>query len=199
MSAKRSLLLATALVLGLIGLVLTWAAARKQTGSLSVTFAGLTNDASGKLLAQFSVTNQFSRRVRFGVCEVQLCQTRGWPDSLRVAGGAEWLTVAAGRECVFSVPAPLLQRANWRVPLMYQEDLSFVDNVRFRIDLFAWGIPRWRPGSPAPVRHGDGFHRTSFTYSPEMLAVSNSAVQRPEASRYVQQTNRAPDAAGFRR
>src|SRR5207249_6345960 len=51
---------------------------------------------------------------------------------------------------MFSVPAPSLQVATWRVPLVYQLDLSSIDNVRLRIDLLAWGIARWRPGKPAP-------------------------------------------------
>ncbi len=56
---------------------------------------------------------------------------------------------------------------------MYQEDLSFIDNVRFRLDLLAWGIARWRPGKPVPIRNGDSFHRTLFAYGPEMLGMSN--------------------------
>jgi hypothetical protein len=177
MTAKRFLLVVLVFFLGLVCLLLIWPA-RKAGGGLSVTFAGLTNDAAGGRLAQFSVANHFSRQVRFGVCEPQFRQTNGWPDSCRVAGGAAWLPVAPGRERVFSVPAPPLDGANWRVPLMYAEDLSFRDNVRFRIALLAWGIPRWRPGKPAPVRSGgDTFHRTSFTNGPEMLGVSNHPLQ----------------------
>ena len=200
MNARRFLLLAVglALALGLITIVLLWPT-RKQAGGFSVNFVGLTNDGSGNRLAQFTVRNTFPRRVRFGVGEVQLYQTNGWPDAMRVAGGAEWLSVKAGAERAFSAPIPAIAGANWRVPLIYQEDLSFAENVRFRIDLIAWGISRSRPGRPAPVRHGDGFHRTSFTYSPQMFTVSNSTVQRTEASRYAQHTNRTPDAAGSSR
>jgi hypothetical protein len=171
MSARRFAIVVSCVGVCLISLLILWAArpsARTPTGGLSVTFAGLTNDASGATLVQFNVANSFSRRVRFGVEEVQIRQTNGWPSTGRVAGGADWLTVAAGANRVFSVPAPSLEGATWRVPLIYQQDLSFVDNVRFRIDLLAWGISRWRPWNRAPVRHGDGFHRTLHTYGPEL-------------------------------
>ena len=199
MTAQRSLLVAVVFVFGLVGLLLMWPTSPKQVGGLSVTFLGLTNHGSGNLLAQFSVANRFSRRVRFGVCDVQVRQTNGWPNSIWATGGAVWLAVSAGGERAFSVPAPALRVANWRVPLMYQEDLSFMDNVRFHLDLLAWGIPRWRPGKPVPVRHGDRFHRTLFAYGPEMLGLSNPSVQRTEASRSADQTNPLPGAAGFRR
>lgn len=170
MSAKRPLLLAAGFVLALtVALALTTPTG-KQAGGLSVTFVGLTNDVAGKPLARFSVANHFSRRARFGVCEVQLYQTNGWPDCMRDAGaGGGWVALAAGRERVFSVPAPPMEGAKWRVPLMYQEDLSLIDEVRFRIDGLAWAIPRWHPGKPPPVRHGDSFHHTLFMDGPEML------------------------------
>ncbi len=173
MSARRRLFPAVILFVGLLGLLLVWPTSRNQVGGLSVTFISLTNDNSGKMMAQFSIANHFSRRVRCGVCEVQLCQTNGWPNAVRVAGGADWLPVATGSERVFSVPTPPPAGVNWRVPLVYQEDLSLVDNLRFRADLRAWGIARWHPGKPLPVRHGDGFHRNLFTYGPEMLEMLN--------------------------
>ena len=115
-----------------------------------------------------------------------------------LAAGAAWLAVAAGAERVFTVPAPPREGANWRVPLMYQEDLSLTDNVRFRIDLLAWGLPRWRPGKPVPVRNGDRFHRTSFAYGPEMHGVLNLGVQSTEANRSAPRTNASPEALGSR-
>jgi hypothetical protein len=168
MSAKLSLLLATGLVLALTTLLLVWPTG-KRSGGLSVTFVGKTNDVAGKPLAQFSVANHFRRRVRFGVCEVQVYGTNRWPDWVRDAGAGAWLTLAAGSERVVSVPAPALETAQWRVPFMCQEDLSFSDELRFRIDGLAWAIPRWRPGKPPPVRNGDRFHRTLVVYGPEML------------------------------
>src|SRR5438874_7854670 len=124
MSTKRRLFLAVVLVFGAFGLLLLWPTSRKQVGGLSVTFVGLTNDSSGKVSAQFSVSNHFPRRVRFGVCEVQAWQTNGWPHTAQVAGGAAWLPVAPGGERIFSVSTPPPEQASWRVPLMYQEDFS---------------------------------------------------------------------------
>jgi hypothetical protein len=54
MTAKRFAIVATCLWLGLMCLFLVWAVRatpRKQTGGLSVAFAGLTNDAAGGTLA----------------------------------------------------------------------------------------------------------------------------------------------------
>jgi len=196
MSAKRRLFLAVVLVFGALGLLLMWPTSRNQAGGLSVTFVGLTNDGSGKVSAQFSVANHFRRRARFGVCEAQLWQTNGWPNVVRVAGGAGWLPVAPGGERIISVPAPSLDRTPWRVPLMYQEDLSLLDNVRFRIDLLAWGIPRWRPGKPAPVRNGDGFHRTLLAYGPEMERGIEPSGAANRSQPVTSETNRVPAPAG---
>ncbi len=197
MSAKRSLLLAAAFGIGLIGLLLFWPAPRQQEGGLSISFVGLTNDSSGKLLAQFSVANHFSRRVRFGVCEIQFYQTNGWPDWGRDAGaGGGWLAVAAGGERAFSVPTPPLEGVNWRVPLTYQQDLSLIDNVRSRVDGLAWAMPRWRPGKPLPVRHGDSFHRTSCAYGPEMLGGVEPGGAANRSQPVSPRTNRTSAAAG---
>lgn len=194
MNARRFLFVAVGLSFGLIIVVLFWPA-RKQAGGLSVSFSGLTNDASGNQLARFSVHNTFPRRVRFGVGEVEFYQTNGWPNAMRVAAGT-WLSVTAGAELAFSVPVPSNDGANWRLPIIYEEDLCLADNVRLRIDLLTWGIVRWRPGSPTPVRHGDGSPRTSFACGPEMSALSNLPVQRTKGRRSEQETNRQPDTAG---
>ena len=200
MNARRSLLrlLAATFFLCLIGLLLLLPASRKSAGGLSVHFVGVTNGDTGTRLAQFRVTNHFSRRVRFDVCEVQVYQTNSWPGWLRSGGASSWQAVAADGELIFSVPVPPIEGVVWRVPLSYQEDLSFIDDLRFRIDGLAWAIPRWRPGKPVPVRNGgSGFHRILFTYSPEMLGISNSAVQQPEVGRSANQTIPSPVPAGF--
>jgi hypothetical protein len=198
MSAKRFAIVVSSVGVCLISLIIV-PSARTPTGGLSVTFAGLTNDASGTTLAQFNVANAFSRRVRFGVEEVQIRQTNGWPSTGRVADGADWLAVAAGANRVFSVPAPSLQGATWRVPIVYQVDPPSIDNVRLRIDLLAWGIARWRPGKPAPVRHGGGFHRNLHTYGPELGRgiEPNGAANGSQPIR--SETNQTSSAAGSRR
>jgi len=197
MIAKRRLFLPVVVAFGLLGILLMWLTSKKQAGGLSVTFVGLTNDGSGNVSAQFSVSNHFPRRVRFGVCEVQAWQTNGWPNTVRVAGGPAWLPLAPGGERIFSVPPPSTAQASWRVPLMYQEDFSFVDNLRFRVDLLAWGIPRWRPGKPVPVRHGDAFHRNLLTYGPEMgtsVGPGGSAYRSQPIRAETNQTSSAADS-----
>jgi hypothetical protein len=198
MTAKRFAIVATCLWLGLMCLFLVWAVRatpRKQTGGLSVAFAGLTNDAAGGTLAQFKVANTFSRRVAFGIGEVQVRQTNGWPDWMRVVGGAAWIPVRAGSDGLFSVSTRSLEGVTWRVPLMYSVDLSFIEDLRFRIDGLAWSIPRWRPSQPPPVRHGDAYHRSFFVYGPEMMGLSNPPVQRTEASRSAEESNQISGAA----
>src|SRR5438270_12498878 len=138
---------AISLALGLLCILLAWGFATQQhagRGKLSIAYAGLTNDPSGSILVQFDVSNSFSRRVHFGICEVQLWQTNSWPNWMRVAGGSNWLTVAAGSHVIFSLPPPSAGNAVWRVPLMYQEDLPM--RWSERVGLFAWRVTRWRPG-----------------------------------------------------
>jgi hypothetical protein len=181
MRTKRSLLAAVVLLVGCLYLI--WPVSSKRAGSLTVSFVGLTNDVSGKTLAEFRVSNRFSRRVGFGVCEVQIFQTNGWPDGSRVEGGAAWRTVSAGRERAFFVPIPPSGNDKWRVPIMYQEDLSLVDNLRFRTDLLVWGAMHWRPGQPPPVRNGgDGFHKTRFAFGPEMSGASSATANSAQGN-----------------
>jgi hypothetical protein len=82
---------------------------------------------------------------------------------------------------------------------MYSEDLSFIEDLRFRIDGLAWSIPRWRRGKPPSVRHGDAYHRSSGVDGPEMVGLSNPPVQRTKASRAAEESNQISGAAGFRR
>jgi hypothetical protein len=165
------------------------------TGGLSVTFVGLTNNVSGVTLAQFDVTNAFRQRVQFGVCEVQIRDTNGWPGYGRVAGGAGWLALAAGSHRVVSVPAPSLEGATWRVPLSYLVEPPFVDEMRNRIRDWAVITTRWRPGRTVIIRRRTS---SSCIYGPEM-GVSNQPVQRTEASSSAQETNQPSAAAASRR
>jgi hypothetical protein len=196
MTVKRSAVVVTCLGLGLICLLLLWVvrpAPRMRRGGLGVTFAGLTNDASGATLAQFKVANGFPRRVRFGVGEVQIRDTNGWPNWMRVAGGTNWLVVAAGSNLVFSVPAPAMEGVTWRVPLTYQEDLPWGDEVRDRIKGIGYGIAHWRPGRPS---YRMGVRRSAFVDGPEMVGLTNQPAQRiGEAGGPAQDANRAPGAA----
>jgi hypothetical protein len=174
MTIKRSAIW-IGIVLGLPALFIIWAANPRHgtpAGGLSVTFAGLTNGATGETLAQFRVTNTFPRCVTFGIGEVQVLQTNNWPEGMRVAGGAAWIPVKAGSDVLFSIPTQSLEELTWRVPLIYSVDLSPMDNVRFRLDGLLWSIPRWRLGKPPPVRHGSPYHRSFFVYGPVMSGLS---------------------------
>ena len=126
MTAKRVAVVGTCLGLGLISVLSVWElgnAPKKRPEGLFVTFAGWTNGASGVRLAQFDVANSFGRRVQFGVGELQLRETNGWPSlSTLGAGTGDWLSIEAGSHLVFSVSAPALQEPTWRVPLIYEED-----------------------------------------------------------------------------
>jgi len=195
MTAKRCAGVVIVLGLGLAVLLLAWGAPRTRTGGLSVTFAGLTNDASSEVLAQFKVANSLSRRVRFGVGEVQIRHTNGWPNWMRVAGGSNWLAVAPGSNVVFSVPTRSLQGTIWRVPLTYQEDPPVAEEVIHRIQGIGYGIAHWRPGRPSYRIAG---RPSSFIDGPEMLGSLNQPVQGTEASRSVQGSNQTPVEAGTR-
>jgi len=88
MRTRRFAVVVGCLVLVLISLIV-WAVRPKpqtQTGGLSVTFAGLTNDASGATLVQFRVASSFSRRVQLGVDEAQLHQ-KAEPDGAAADSG----------------------------------------------------------------------------------------------------------------
>ncbi len=178
MSTKRLAVSITIVGISLI-LLVTWALRGPRTprGGLLVTFVGLTNNNSGATLAQFDVANACGRRLRFGVGELQIRQTNGWPNWTRVAGGADWIPVPSGAHRVIAVRAPAGSNQVWRVPLPYAEDLSFLEDLRFRLDGLAWSIPRWRPGRGFPVRHGDSYHRFLLVYGPEMLGASSRVVK----------------------
>jgi len=125
MRAKR---IAAAAVFGLGSLLLVlWAIdsqPRTGAGGLSFSLVGMTNDASGAVLARFEIVNAFPRRVDFGVNEVQILQTNGWPNWTRNPGGSNWFSVASGASIVVTAPVPMLEGSTWRVPLDYQENQS---------------------------------------------------------------------------
>jgi hypothetical protein len=60
---------------------------------------------------------------------VQIHRTNGWPNWTRNVGGTNWFSIMAGSNLMVSIPAPTNERATWRVPLTYQEDLSIQEEV----------------------------------------------------------------------
>ncbi len=172
MRAKRIAVL-TGLGLGLL-LLMVWAVcpqSRTRAGSLSFTFVGLTNDPSGAILAQFKVANAFPRRVNFGVNEVQIYQTNGWPNWTRNPGGSNWFSVAAGASLVVSVPVPPSEGSIRRVPLDYQEEQSFQRVVWDKGNaLVGYGLARLRGRPFAGIRR----YPRVWIYSPELTTISIS-------------------------
>jgi hypothetical protein len=51
-----------------------------------------------------------------------------------------------------------------------------IGKLRDRISLLAWGVARWYPGRPLPVRLGSS-RNSSFIDGPEMTGLSNQPVQ----------------------
>jgi hypothetical protein len=174
MTAKCAAVVGICSGLGLICLMLVWAlgiAHQKRPGGLIVTFAGWTNGASGEILAQFDVANTFGRRVTFGVGDLQFREANGWPSpAMPGAGTGDWLSIVAGSHLVFSVPAPSLEEATWRVPLIYEEDPPWVVGFFDRIIGVDFGRVYWR----LPRRT----HQASFAVGPEMVGLSNKRIQR---------------------
>jgi hypothetical protein len=169
MMVKRAVVVGICSGLGLICLGLVWAlgtAPQKQPEGLIVTFAGWTNGASGEILAQFDIANSFAHRVQVGVGELQFREASGWPSpSMLGAGTGDWLSIEAGSHLVFSVPAPSLEEATWRVPIIYEEDLPLAVGFFDRITGVDFGSVHWRPARRA--------HRASFVVGPEMVGLSN--------------------------
>ncbi len=165
----------------------------KGKGSLTVTYAGLTNDPSGVRLVQFKVANAYPRRINFGIGEVQVLQSNTWPNWMRIAGGSNWLAVAVGSDRVFSIDASSLGGAAWRVPLMYAEDPSTIDDLRWRVRGIAWVISHWRPGHPLPSPpYG---HQASIAFSPEMRGLSPRFDQRTNVDSSTDKANHTSQAS----
>lgn len=181
---KRLVTVAGSIGVACLCLALLWAtrhSSLRPIGHVKIGFAGLTNNTFyGPALAQFRITNDLSRGVRVGVGAVQVRGITGWPNSMQVMGGSNWLVVPAGSNLVFSVLVPDGQRTIWRVPLLYEEDRVPIEALFDRISGLAYGIAHHTPGrrfSLQALRH------FSFMTSPEMLGASPETMsdKLPEA------------------
>jgi hypothetical protein len=95
---------------------------------LSIAFVGLTNDAAGATLAQFTLANAFSHSVRVLVGDVEVLQTNGWPNVIvNTSGYGFERSMPARSGLVFSLPVPIEQGATWRVPLGYKKNRGKVE------------------------------------------------------------------------
>lgn len=170
-TAKRAV--STCLGLGLVCLISVWAfrtAPKKRPGGLLITFAGWSNGASGEIVARFDVANSFARRVQFGVGDVQLRDTDGWPSpSMLGTGTGDWLWIEAGSHLGGLSSRPSAKEATWRLPLIYEEDPTPIVAFLDRIEGVQFGSVHWR------LRRRK--HRTEFLVGPEMTELSNKHLQ----------------------
>jgi hypothetical protein len=120
--------------------------------------------------------NGHPRRVSFGIGEVQVRQSNGWPNSMRVGGGSNWLGLAVGLDRVFSIAGSPLASDTWRVPIIYAEDSSTVDDLRMRMKGIAWVISHWRSRHPLPSP--PYARQTFFASGPEMVELSPRLEQK---------------------
>lgn len=162
--------------LGLICLFNLWALATRpgtSSGELSITLSGWTNNAPGEVQVLFNISNSFAHRVQFGVGELQFREPGGWPPLSRLgAGTGDWLSVEAGSNLVFSVPAPPPEEPPWRVPIIYECRPPSILELPRRVINLDLGIARWR------VRTGAN-PRLSFAVGPEMVGSSNVTARIP--------------------
>lgn len=191
--AKRSAMLVVFFGLALL-LIMFWAGSprsRTETGTLSFTFVGLTNDSTGALLARFKIANSFAREVSLGVNEVQVRGSNGWPNWIRNPGGSNWFSVAAESSLIVPVHTPTNQDGTWRVPLSWIEDQSVREEVRDKARvLINYAFSRVTRFS------FQGFppRRWSVKYGPELPCSSNELAQAAAAHIPVQ-SGRTPNTA----
>jgi hypothetical protein len=91
---------------------------RRPLGSVSIVFAGLSNDSSGTRIARFVVTNLSSSPIGVGHGPPQIKTAAGWQAADPPTFGAP-SEVAPMRTYAFTSPVPNSEEALWRVPIQY--------------------------------------------------------------------------------
>ncbi len=180
MSALRR----SALVVCLLAVcaVLAWHVLRAQAwprGSVSVSFVGFTNSASGAVSAEFALSNGFPRGLVVAAGAVQVQRSKGWP-TVSVYGhpAGPVFTVAPNTAQGFAIRLPKVDGALWRVPLSCEKVDTRVEQWTERVKT-ALGFSR--PGSSLLL-----------TNTPVMRGVSDQTGARTETGRGVQETNQTP-------
>jgi hypothetical protein len=101
--------------------VLAWQilfAAARPRGSISISFVGFTNSASGAVSALFTLSNGFPRNLVVAAGAVQILQPKGWPASSVYGHPAgPVFRVAPNAAQGFAIRLPKVEGALWRVPL----------------------------------------------------------------------------------
>jgi hypothetical protein len=162
--------------------VLVWKirfAPARPRGSISVSFVGFTNSASGAVSALFGFSNGFPREIVVAAGAVQVRQSKGWP-TVSVYGhpaGPVFMVAPSGAQ-IFVIHLPKVDGVVWRVPLHYEEVDTKLDQWTQRTK-GALGLAR-------PVK------TWMVTNTPDMLGVSVHTMEPTGASRLGQETNKAP-------
>jgi hypothetical protein len=139
------------------------------TPYIHVTPAGFANDPSGATMAQFSIENVSPRHLRFAVGQVQVHQPGGWTNWLVSTG--RYRPLPPGAKHVISIPVPTVstpEGAVWRVPIMSEPDPPLMDQLRDRIDAFAFRVAHWR------LRRAARTTGAAIAFSPEVPALMDS-------------------------
>ena len=162
--------------------VLVWqilCAPSRARGSISVSFLGFTNSASGAVSAQFTFSNGFPRGLKVAAGAVQIRQRRGWP-AVPVYGhpAGPVFTVAPNAAQGFVIRLPKVEGALWRVPLSCEKMDTRVEQWTERVKA-ALGLSK--PGTSLLL-----------TNTPEMFGVSGHLPEPTAAGRLLQETNQAP-------
>lgn len=123
---KTTLIVVPALILAMVGVLLTWKLLQPAPGppNVSVTLLGYTNDSTGARLARFAVSNRSVSAVRTAQCQIQIPAATGWtsqPDGFfsgrRVLG--------AGASETLAVPWPTNQ-SSWRISMLAYTDAGHI-------------------------------------------------------------------------
>jgi len=182
MNPRRLKTLLAWLLVAAVCAVLVWQirfAPARPRGSVSVSFVGFTNNASGAVSAQFTFSNGFPRQVIVATGAVQIRRAKGWP-TVSVYGhpAGPVFTVAPTGVEAFAIPLPKVDGVEWRVPLHYEKVETTVEQWTKRAKS-ALGVAK--PGNPGMI-----------TNTPEMFGVTGHALEPAGASGLTQETNQVP-------
>lgn len=162
--------------------VLVWqilCAPGRPRGSVSVSFVGFTNSASGAVSAEFTFSNGFPRGLVVAAGAMQIHQPKGWPIvSVYGHPAGPFLTVAPNAARGFAIPLPKVDGAVWRVPLTYE-----------RVDT---KVEQWTEKARTALGLARTATRRMITNTPELFGVSGHAMEPVGANRLLQETNQGP-------
>jgi hypothetical protein len=151
----------------------------RPRGSVSVSFVGFTNSASGAVSAEFTFSNGFPRGLVVAAGAMQIHLRKGWP-TISVYGhpAGPVFTVAPNEARRFAIPLPKVDGAVWRVPLTYE-----------RVDT---KVEQWTEKARTALGLSKPGTRCMVTNTAEMFGVSGHAMEPAGASRLLQETNQRP-------